>query len=303
MPNTLAHAGAQGLATRTALSGMDLKWVYLGCVIPDLPWILQRAAGVIVPRIDPFALRSYVIIQASLLGCLVVSAAVALLARRVWKTFAVLGGNAVLHLGLDAMQTKWGNGVHFFAPFSWDLTNWGLFWPASTPTYVLTALGLLYVMWHWRSSLSEPPGLAWPSGPRLVGILVLLGVYFLGPLFLLQEPIEADVHSLEVLHEEQGRTGRSVEIDRAGYVREQNGYFLAHFGGRVRVEKLEIPAPATVSIQGVFTDGSTVRVTDLHVHAGGIRNYASYLGLGLVVVIWVMPLINNEILHAYDEKK
>lgn len=293
MPNTLAHAGAQGLATRTALSDVDLKWVYLSCVIPDLPWILQRAAHVIVPWIDPFVLRSYVIIQASLLGCLVFSAAAALLAQKAWRVFAVLGGNAVLHLALDAMQTKWGNGVHFFAPFSWEITNWGLFWPVSTPTYALTALGLLYIVWHWQASVSEPPGLAWPGMPRLVGILVLLGGYFLGPLFLLQEPIEADAHSLKTLSESRGRTGRSVEMDRAEYIRDQDEYFLVQFGKRVRVEKLGIPAPATVSIRGVFEDNNVIRVTQYHVHADRLRNYPSYLGLGLILATWIVAWIPN----------
>jgi hypothetical protein len=265
---------------------MDLKWVYLSCVIPDLPWILQRAAHVIVPGIDPFVLRSYVIIQASLLGCLVFSGAAALLARKVWRTFAVLGGNAVLHLGLDAMQTKWGNGVHFFAPFSWRITNWELFWPESMFAYILTALGLLYIVWHWRSSVSEPPGLTWSDIPRLAGILLLLGGYFLGPLFLLQQPIEADAHSLRTLREPRGRTGRPVEMDRAGYVRGQDGYFLVQFGEQVRVEELEIPAPATVSIQGVFTGKYEVRVTRLHVHTSELRDYPSYLGLVLIATIW-----------------
>jgi hypothetical protein len=76
----------------------------------------------------------------------VLSAAAALLAQAFWRTWAILGGNAVLHLILDAMQTKWGNGVHFLVPFSWDLTNWGLFWPESAVTYGLTAFGLGYIL-------------------------------------------------------------------------------------------------------------------------------------------------------------
>ena len=91
MPNTLAHAGVQGLATHTTVSEADLRWVYLGCVIPDVPWILQRAARVVIPGIDPFALWAYVIIQVTLLGCIVLSAASALLAQAFWRTWAILG--------------------------------------------------------------------------------------------------------------------------------------------------------------------------------------------------------------------
>lgn len=286
MPNTLATAGVQGLGSRTIVPDVDLKWVYLSCAIPDLPWILQRATHGILPWIDPFALRSYVIIQASLFGCLIFSAAIALFARKVWTVLAVLAGNVVVHLGLDAMQTKWGNGVHFFAPFSWEITNWGLFWPESVPTYVLTALGLLYIAWHWRSSVNEPPGVTWPDMWRLTGALILLGGYFVGPLFLLQEPIDADTHSLKTLSVTSGRTGRSVEIDRARYVETKGKHFLEHYGGRVQVEKLRIQAPAIVSIRGVFVDENMIGVLKLHLHSNGIRNYSSYLGLGLIAALW-----------------
>lgn len=286
MPNTLAHAGAQGLLTRTVLPDADLKWVYLGCIIPDFSWILQRAALTAVPGIDPHLLRSYVIIQASLLGCLICSAAVALVARKTWTVFAVLGGNAVLHLVIDAMQTKWGNGVHFFAPVSWETINWGLFWPESFPTYVLTAFGLVYVGWYWQSSVKESLGLTWPGIWRLTGILVLLAGYFAGPLFLLRGPIEADAHSLEVLRETQERVGRQLELDRAGYVSTQSGHFLKYYGERVQVEELKVASPATVSIRGVFVDRHKIRITKLHVHPGGLRDYPSYLGLALVVAVW-----------------
>ena len=43
MPNTLAHLGVQALVTRTLLPRAELRWIALGCVIPDLPWIAQRA--------------------------------------------------------------------------------------------------------------------------------------------------------------------------------------------------------------------------------------------------------------------
>jgi hypothetical protein len=292
MPNTLAHVGVQGIATRSALSDVRLKWVYLSCVIPDLPWILQRAVRVLGPGVDPYLLRSYVIIQASLLGCLVFSGAVALLARKFWKTFAVLGGNAVLHLVLDAAQTKWGNGVNFLAPLSWDMTNWGLFWPESIPTYALTVLGLIYIGWHWKDSMKDVPGLIWPSGSRLGGIVVLAGIYFLGPLFLLQEPIESNAHFLEVLHEEEDRIGRSVEFDRARYVEREGGMRIEYYGGadQVSIKRLKIESLSTVSIRGVFVEDNKVRATEYHVHASGLRDYASYAGLMLIVLVWSAAL-------------
>lgn len=288
MPNTLAHVGVQGIATRSTLADADLRWIYLSCVIPDLPWILQRVAHVLAPEVNPYLLRSYVIIQASLLGCLVFSAAMALLARKAWVTFAVLAGNAVLHLGLDAMQTKWGNGVNFLAPFSWDPTNWGLFWPESTPTYILTVLGMCYIGWQWQDSMSEDLELTMPGSFRLFGMIVLLGGYFCGPVFLLQEPIESNAHFLEVLHEEEDRIGRSVEFDRARYVEREDGTRIEYYGGadQVAIEQLKIEFPSTVSIRGVFVEDNKVRATEHYVHASGLRDYASYAGLMLIVLVW-----------------
>ena len=51
MPNTLGHLGVQGFATRCLYKDAHLGWVYVGCVLPDFPWIVQRlvmATGVIV---------------------------------------------------------------------------------------------------------------------------------------------------------------------------------------------------------------------------------------------------------------
>ncbi len=65
MPNTLAHLGVQGLTTRSLLKDADYKWIYLGCIIPDLPWILQRIVMYVYPGIDPYDLRLFVIIQST----------------------------------------------------------------------------------------------------------------------------------------------------------------------------------------------------------------------------------------------
>jgi hypothetical protein len=288
MPNTLAHAGAQGLATRS-LRDVDLRWVYLGCVIPDLPWILQRTLLFAVPGMDPYALQAYTIVQASLFGCLLLCAAAALLSGSVWGTFAILGGNVVLHLGLDAVQTKWGAGVHFLAPFSWTPTNWSLFWPESIATYALTALGLAYVAWHGRPTLHQRLDLVRPSTYRLAGISVLLVGYFTIPFLLLQGPVQADASSLKTLSRSANRVGHRVALDRAQYVDAQDGPRLEHYQGRVemQVEGLGIQPPATVSIRGVLAAENKIRVIDHHVHIGKLRNYPSYVGLAFIAVVWM----------------
>jgi hypothetical protein len=221
---------------------------------------------------------------------MVLSAAAALLAQAFWRTWALLGGNAVLHLGIDAMQTKWGNGVHFWAPFSWDLTNWGLFWPESIVTYGLTALGLGYVLWYWGPSLNEPLDLTWTRPARWAGVGAVLVGYFGLPFLLLQAPIEADTHYLETLRTSKGRVGHAVAFDRAQYLEIQNGACIEYYGGRVPVEPLKVEAPATISLQGTFVEEDKIRATAYHVHAAGLRNYASYVGLSLIAFIWGVSL-------------
>lgn len=292
MPNTLAHVGVQGLAGRATVKGTELPWVYLGCLIPDLPWILQRVVLYVVPGVDPYALQAYTIVQASLLGCLLVGAAAALWSANFWRTYSILGGNVLLHLVLDAMQTKWGSGAHFFAPVYWKATNWGLFWPESTATYMLTAVGLAYVVWHWPLGVRQKPELIWPGVPRLFGSALLLVGYFAAPFALLQGPIRADAHSIRTLRESDARVGHPVELDRVQYVEARKGPRLVHYRGSVllRAENLDIEPPATVSVRGVIAGENKVRVTDHHVHAGSLRDYPSYLGLAFIAVVWMGAL-------------
>jgi hypothetical protein len=56
---------------------------------------------------------------------------------------AILALGSFLHLLLDALQTKLANEVHVFAPVSWDLLIFRLFWPEDVPTLALTRFGLL----------------------------------------------------------------------------------------------------------------------------------------------------------------
>ena len=127
MPNTLAHIGIQTVLQRSVAPRVQLRWVVVAAAIPDIPWILQRAAATILPSVDIVDLRSYAIIQSSLFFCIILSIALGAFAERFTQTSAILVSGSFLHLILDAMQTKWANGAQFFAPFDWDVVNWGVF--------------------------------------------------------------------------------------------------------------------------------------------------------------------------------
>ncbi len=66
MPNTLAHLGVQTLWSKAILPRADFKWISLGCILPDLPWIVQRIVTLGLPGVNPVELRLYWIVQASL---------------------------------------------------------------------------------------------------------------------------------------------------------------------------------------------------------------------------------------------
>lgn len=290
MPNTLAHLGAQGLASRGLLGPADLRWVLLGCVLPDVPWILHRLDLLLLPGFDPYALRLYAIAQASLLCCWVLAAGLCLFSSIPRRAFAVLALGSLLHLVLDALQTKWGNGVHLFAPLSWKLWNAGLFWPEAPMTLALTAFGLGYGLWAVARRPGPRDAVHWPGARRGAVALGLLALYLALPALLRAGPEAEDNHFVRTLRARESRTGREVEFDRASYVRHESGDRLRFFAG----EELALvgPTPArsgSVSVRGRFLDPDTLEVLELHDHSGFPRDAAAGVGLLLVAAAWILP--------------
>jgi len=109
LPYRPADAGAQGriLGQGPAVGRGRLHH-------PGYPWILLRTS-LALDLAAPYTVRLYTTIQASLLFCALFSAFLAQLSRHPAATFAILTGNSLLHLLLDATQVKWANGVHLLA--------------------------------------------------------------------------------------------------------------------------------------------------------------------------------------------
>ena len=152
----------------------DPKWIFVGCIIPDVPWILQRIVRPVITDPDLlYDLRLYTIAQASLICCLLLCGAFAVLSANPGRIFAILSLNSCFHLLLDAFQTKWGNGVHLLAPLRWEAVNFGLFWPESPVTVALTAFGAVYCALFWWRGTGKPVGLT-VSSPRRIGMAAIL---------------------------------------------------------------------------------------------------------------------------------
>ena len=288
MPNTLAHLGAQALATRAIVPRADPKWIYAGAVVPDVPWIMQRAVRTIVPTVDPYDLRLYAVAQASLVVSLLLCGALAALSTAPRRAMVIVSMNALFHLLLDGIQTKWANGVHLFAPFSWELWNAGWWWPESLPTYLLTAFGAAFVAWTWWRRAATPIALSLTSWYRVGTAAILLTAYFIVPFALRGGPEAANNHFVATLRDRDARTHRYVEFDRSGYVPGEHADVLDTFA-REQLQVLEpaLNRPATVSARATFLDDSTIVIHELHDHSGWPRDLLTYVGLVLVAVAWV----------------
>ncbi len=296
MPHTLGHLGLQGIVTRTVIKGAELKWIVLGAIIPDIPWIVQRLVLAMPIPIDPYDLRLYAIVQSSLLFSLVLSAALAVVAGQPARTLAVLALGATLHLLLDALETKWGNGVLFLAPLSWELSSVRLFWPEGLVSTLLALVGLVYIGYAWKRLPVPPLVLARPPlGRCLLGGALILG-YLLVPLTLLPAAEAADAHYLRTLRLASERTGRAVEIDRPFYQKQADGNpggntVRIFTGEQLPVQGLQPPSSGTVSIKGRFLTDTTLEITAYHVHPSAMRDAASYLGLALVAAVWARAVV------------
>jgi hypothetical protein len=266
------------------------RWIFLGCLIPDLPWILQRLGSMFIPGLDLYDLRLYAIVQASLAVSLLLCGALAQLSSRASEVFNVLAFNAFLHLLLDACETKWANGVHLFAPFSWTLLNFGWFWPESLLILLLTAFGLVYVVWTLWHTAQRPMLLRWRSPRRLLCATGLLIAYISLPLAFRAAPYAQDNHFVGTLRERQLRVGRPVEFDRNLYLKRPSGDVLRTFAGEeLRISSERLGQSEVVSVRATFVDPTTIRIDALHIHWGSGRDIASYLGLVLFAALWMKP--------------
>ncbi|WP_428929739.1 hypothetical protein [Marinibacterium sp. SX1] len=290
MPNTLGHIGLQTLVTRGVLRDADVKWVWAGCLLPDVPWIGQRLARATLPGISPIDIRLYAICQSTLLFCLVLAAALACLSARPGRTWAILASGSLMHLLLDATQTKWANGVLLAAPLRWDLVNGGFYWPEDLPTLALIVLGLgVVVHAFWRLPRQGLRLVLTPG--RLVGAAMLGGLYLAGPLALMPAAEAHDLHHTALLRPGAARAGQEVAFDRARVdVTPEGAQLMAWTGARFALTGLAPQASGTWSVQGVLGDGGEIVVTALHAHPPGLRDLASYVGLACVALWWGLCL-------------
>ncbi|MBU1694022.1 MAG: hypothetical protein KKC51_08670 [Verrucomicrobia bacterium] len=288
MPSTLVHWGVQGLASRALFRKADLKWVFLGLVLPDVPWIVQRVIRFLPFAPDPYSLKLYGLVQSSLAFCLLLAVALAALSVSFWRTSALLAFNAWAHLLMDALEQKGGNGVFLFAPMSWRMTDWNVLPAEGWFIILLTGFGLVYGLWSWRHQAVGPPGTINPRGHlRLAVAAAGILSYVLLPLAFLHGPLEADAFSIRTLKDIPGRPSRAAAFDRALFLPGDGGRLRLFTGEILRVEGIPLDRKRLVTVSGVFLAPDRFRADQWTAHTPGFRDTATGLGLAFGAALWL----------------
>jgi hypothetical protein len=287
MPNTLVHLGIQGFASRAIRPAVDLRLVYLACVIPDIPWIIQRAILFFWPNVDRIDLMLAGGVQSSLLFCLLFCVAIASIALKPWNTFLILSTGSLFHLILDALQIKFGRGVILLAPFDWRPYSLGLIWPEHPLFYLLAGASLIFVVVTWRT-IDHAPLFRRLDLSRYPLAVFLLGTYLLAPIPLSTQLFEKDVYFSRTISDKPGRARHYAEFDRARLLRDEEGRpAIEIFSGEViPLEGAPVPREGLASVSGTFNERGAFAVKEIHFHPPGVRIVASLIGLSLILLIW-----------------
>lgn len=293
MPNTLAHIGVNLILTRSLIKNADAFLVFVGAIIPDIPWILQRLANFFIPNINPYDLRLYCIVQASLFFSIILSAAIAILFQKSFRAFTLLSFGAVIHLLLDSIEKKWANGVHLFAPVNWDLFNLGIVWPEHIIIHLLSILGLMILFLLFREAAKTSFNINFENKIRILFSISILSLYTFLPFIFIDNAESSDNHFVKTLREYDERSGKYFEVDRGNYIHSLDGNkFLTPFNEYLSISNLDLETSKVMSIRAEFISSNNIKVIEYHIH--GNRDIYSYIGLVLILLVFLLKLYNSK---------
>lgn len=296
MPNTLCHIGIQSPLSGHFIETRELPWVLAGCIIPDLPWIGLKLL-LVFELFNPYDLRLFFTAQASLIFCLLLSAGLSTFVRYSRRIFAILAANCFLHLALDSLQIKWGNGVHFLAPFDWKMFGFDLFWPENMLLMILSLFGLIYLIAQWRpiitSTTEGPPIFECKSKVKVGAGVLLLTLYLACPFFCMESMEKSNTYFIQTMKDRSSRPGKGIALDRARYSADK-GEIRLYSGEKLTIVGSRPQESGRVSFRGTFLSPDTVLSTNYHYHRD-FRDLASLLGLFLTCTLMLQSLILSRI--------
>lgn len=288
MPNTLCHIALQGPVSKALSKESALLWIVTGCIIPDVPWILFRIVRAL-GMVDMYDLKLYSTVQASLMFCLVVSLVFGLLSNKSVQVFIILSLNSLAHLLLDSTQIKWGNGVHLFAPFNWQMFHLDWLWPEHLFFILLSMAGATYFIWQWRKEKLCCPLSFKPGKYKVFSAVFLLFFYFTGPFLFMGQAEQADNHYIDTLRQVEQRTGKPLLVDRDEYDHLRQEITLGT-GDKLMI-KGDLPDHSgTISVKGYFATPDILMSKEYKEHQA-FRYWASILGLFMACLLWFQSLL------------
>jgi hypothetical protein len=127
----------------------------------------------------------------------------------------------------------------------------------------------------------------------ITGILLVL-LYFLGPLVLMDGPYSTDVNSIATLQDRENRIGKEIRMDREFYEQGPDGDLVITFAGEpLHVVGDRRATSNQVSLIGEFVKLDTIHIHHLHEYDSPWRDITSYAGLGLILLVWIAELIRK----------
>lgn len=291
MPNTLCHIGIQAPINGFILKKTELIWVIIACIIPDLPWIELKLL-LATHTINPYDLRLYCTAQASLFFCLILSGGLCLFTRNPIKIFLILGINSLLHLLLDSLQIKWGNGVNIISPFNWELFHLDIFWPEFSGTVILTGVGFIYLLYNWNKIKTDKPLPNMGKTKYALGSLCI-ALYFIGPFYFINQLDDADTYFIHTMRNVKEREGKPIKLDRVHYnanTREVKIYS----GEKIKITGQLPQTSGRVSFSGFFQDNNTITSKAFHQNSS-YRDLASFIGLFMACALVLQSLVLSKI--------
>lgn len=185
MPDLVTHFGTSYLAFRPFPWRVDPRLLFLGALLPDIPWILAR---VLRPMsLDPIALYAFLVPFSTPLVVIFLAGLIALLHERRIRCFLTVVIAGLLHIGLDTLQTRPVDGPILFYPFSYRQFSLQWFWPEDAVSYIAVAGSAIVIVIAMRDPIP-------PMGFRFKNVgTVLASVFLCGLLALFTQEGTASV--------------------------------------------------------------------------------------------------------------
>lgn len=279
MPDLLTHFGSTYLVFRPMGYKDEIPLMYLGALIPDMPWIANRIFY-FFDFSDPIQRLAYLIPFSTPFMAVIAALIIALTQRNTLRSFAMLLIAALFHILLDTMQTRIAEGSLLLYPASFTQYSFGWFWPEDTISYVAVGIGFIVTMFSLIVS-GPRPGI---QKTRLHLIIVLALIAALFPVLTIDRIISANAYRTGFLEAPQKWEGKQISLERETVI---SANAIKTFSGlTVKVAgKHNLQTGQSVSIRGYYSNG-TVYPELIHYH-NAPRDIFSYIALFIFVCIWL----------------